>query len=349
MVEKLKQTTISPSPSPTPYPSGCSGEFDHTSSLAYSCPFRQSEERPAGTEEGTSRSEVRAGYIFFWSGRPKAWQRDARVAFAIRNEIMGRLPYPPQGINDRLMSLGLLLRGDKFTTIISAYGFPMKSSDVAKEKFYEDLPAILVTVLMVDMLIVLGDFNARIGIDHAAWQGVLSPVVSSAFGRGRRPRGCTLGRGAGSCWTMYSSGGEFERMIFAARQLQEKFQEMRIHIYTTFVDLTKAFDMVNHHELWKIMQKFGCPERFTHMVRQLHDGMTVLMFSAMLMDSYHDGHPGIHSTYRTDRHLLKSQRMQASTRVSTTTVHDLLFADDCALNTEMEDDMQRSMNLFAAG
>ncbi|VDM05850.1 unnamed protein product [Schistocephalus solidus] len=64
------------------------------------------------------------------------------------------------------------------------------------------------------------------------------------------------------------------------------------------------------------MQKFGCPERFTHMMRQLHDGMTArvtdngtvseafavtngvkqgcvlvptlfsLMFSAMLMDAY---------------------------------------------------------------
>ncbi|VDM06300.1 unnamed protein product [Schistocephalus solidus] len=41
--------------------------------------------------------------------------------------------------------------------------------------------------------------------------------------------------------------------------------------------------------------------------------------------------------------------MQAPTRVSTTTVHDLLIAYDCALQTVTEEDMQRSMNLFAAG
>nr|VZH97627.1 unnamed protein product [Spirometra erinaceieuropaei] len=62
-------------------------------------------------------------------------------------------------------------------------------------------------------------------------------------------------------------------MIFAARQLQEKCRELRTHLYSTFVDLTKTFDTVNCEGLWKIMQKFGCPQRFTRMVRQLHDGM----------------------------------------------------------------------------
>ncbi|VDM00392.1 unnamed protein product [Schistocephalus solidus] len=44
-----------------------------------------------------------------------------------------------------------------------------------------------------------------------------------------------------------------------------------------------------------------------------------LMFSAMLMDAYRDEPPWIRITYRTDGHLLNSRRMQAPTRVSTTT------------------------------
>ncbi|VDL96345.1 unnamed protein product [Schistocephalus solidus] len=91
--------------------------------------------------------EVGAGYTFFWSGRPKAEWRDAGVAFAIRNGIAGRLPCQPQGINDRLMSLRLPLRGDQFATIISAYAPRMTSSDAAKDEFYEDLHALLATVL----------------------------------------------------------------------------------------------------------------------------------------------------------------------------------------------------------
>nr|VZI50559.1 unnamed protein product [Spirometra erinaceieuropaei] len=167
-------------------------------------------------------------------------------------------------------------------------------------------------------------------------------------------------------------------MIFAVRQLQEKCQEMRTHLYSTFLDLTKAFGTVNREGLWKIMQKFGCPERFTQMVRQLHEGMLArvtdngavseafavtngvkqgcvqaptlfsLMLSAMLMDAYRDERPGIRIAYRTDGRLLNQRRMNFQSRVSTATVHELLFADDCALNTTSEEEMQRSMDLFSA-
>ncbi|BHF76586.1 hypothetical protein SprV_0501968500 [Sparganum proliferum] len=126
------------------------------------------------------------------------------------------------------------------------------------------------------------------------------------------------------------------------------------------------------------MQKFGCPERFIQMVRQLHDGMMArvtdngavseafavtngvkqgcvlaptlfsLMFSAMLMDAYRDERPGIRIAYRTDGQLLNQRRMHFQSRVSITTVHELFFADDCALNTTSEEEMQRSMDLFSA-
>nr|VZI19293.1 unnamed protein product [Spirometra erinaceieuropaei] len=103
-------------------------------------------------------------------------RRDAGVAFAIRTDIVGRLPCLPQGINDRLMSLRLpLRRGGKFATIISAYAPPMTSPDAVRDKFYEDLHALLATVSKADKLIVLGDFNARVGTDHTAWRGVLGP------------------------------------------------------------------------------------------------------------------------------------------------------------------------------
>ncbi|VDL93871.1 unnamed protein product [Schistocephalus solidus] len=137
-------------------------------------------------------------------------------------------------------------------------------------------------------------------------------------------------------------------------------------IIETTSQCSAPFDTVNRDGLWKVMQKFGCPERLTHMVHQLHDGMAArvtdngtvseaftvtngvkqgcvlaptlfsLMFSAMVLDAYLDAQPGIRFAYRTNGHLLNGRPMQASTHVSTGRVHDLLFADDCALNTVTE-------------
>ncbi|BHF64391.1 hypothetical protein SprV_0200739400 [Sparganum proliferum] len=145
-------------------------------------------------------------------------------------------------------------------------------------------------------------------------------------------------------------------IIFVASQLQEKCLEMRIHRYSTFVDLTKAHDTLNREGLGKIVQKFGCPERLTQMVRQLHDGMMArvahngvlseafavtngvkqgrvlaptlfsLMFSAILIDAYRDERPGIRVAYRTDGQLFNQRRMHFQSRASATAVHELLFA-----------------------
>ncbi|BHF69282.1 hypothetical protein SprV_0301232500 [Sparganum proliferum] len=51
----------------------------------------------------------------------------------------------------------------------------MTSPDAAKNKFYEDLHALLATVPRADKLIVLSDLDACVGTDHAAWRGVLGP------------------------------------------------------------------------------------------------------------------------------------------------------------------------------
>ena len=48
-------------------------------------------------------------------------------------------------------------------------------------------------------------------------------------------------------------------MIVATCQLQGKCLEQHRDLYTTFVDLPKAFDTVSRDGLCKTMSKFGCP------------------------------------------------------------------------------------------
>ncbi|BHF68388.1 hypothetical protein SprV_0301142200 [Sparganum proliferum] len=161
-----------------------------------------------------------------WSER---W--DGGVAFAIRNDVVGRLSCLAQGINGRLVSLRLLLRGFNFATIISAYVATMTGSDEAKSNFYEGLHAFPTSAAKVDKLTVLGDFSARVGTDYAAWRGVLGPCwlagyinnghpllrtfaehrILPTWRCGRGPPECTLDRGADSRRATFSSGGVIDR------------------------------------------------------------------------------------------------------------------------------------------
>ncbi|XP_048588402.1 craniofacial development protein 2-like [Nematostella vectensis] len=113
-------------------------------------------------------------YTFFWSGRSPVERREAGVGFAVKSSIACKLPDPPKGISDRLMTLRLPLSNDKrFATIISAYAPTMTNPDEIKDKFYEDLNNVINTVPQADKLIILGDFNARVGCDSSIWEGVI--------------------------------------------------------------------------------------------------------------------------------------------------------------------------------
>nr|VZI43853.1 unnamed protein product [Spirometra erinaceieuropaei] len=72
------------------------------------------------------------------------------------------------------------------------------------------------------------------------------------------------------------------------------------------------------------------------------------MLSASLMDAYRDKCPGIRIAYRTDGHLSSHWKMNFQSRVSTMTIPELLFADDCAFNATSERAIHRSMDFFAA-
>lgn len=166
-------------------------------------------------------------------------------------------------------------------------------------------------------------------------------------------------------------------MVFAARQLQEKCQEQNSDLYSTYVDLTKAFDTVSREGLWRIMAKYGCPTKFITIVRQLHNGMQArvqdggessepfsvsngvkqgcvlaptlfsLMFSAMLTDAFAGTDIGIGIRWRFDGSVFNLRRLQAKTKVQSDTINDFLFADDCALNATSEANMQHGVDKFS--
>ena len=52
----------------------------------------------------------------------------------------------------------------------------------------------------------------------------------------------------------------------------EKAREFQKIIYFCFIDYKKAFDCVNHNQLWKILKQMGIPDHLTYLLRNLYAG-----------------------------------------------------------------------------
>ena len=105
-------------------------------------------------------------HTFFWIGQT-AGRRDAGVAFAIADNIAGKLSSLPCGISERLIAK------ERFLSMINVYAPTMTYTDEEKEGFYEELAAVVDAVPVSDKLLILGDFNTRVGKDYRTHRRVL--------------------------------------------------------------------------------------------------------------------------------------------------------------------------------
>ena len=56
-----------------------------------------------------------------------------------------------------------------------------------------------------------------------------------------------------------------------------KAMEFQNSIYFCFIDYAKAFDCVDHNELWKILQEMGIPDHLTCLLRDLYAGQEAIV------------------------------------------------------------------------
>ena len=81
------------------------------------------------------------------------------------------------------------------------------------------------------------------------------PDAQTGFRKGRGPRDQI----ASICWII------------------EKAREFQKNIYFCFIDYTKAFDCVDHNQLWKILQEMGTPHHLTCLLRNLYAGQEAIV------------------------------------------------------------------------
>ena len=158
-------------------------------------------------------------------------------------------------------------------------------------------------------------------------------------------------------------------MIFVARQLVEKAREHGESLYVLFVDLRKAYDSVPRQALWKVLEKYGVPEKMLNVVKSFHEGMhaevrvgsTVtdrfevrnglrqgctlaptlfnIYFSAMVADwRDRSSGAGVSVLYKHGRKLVGDRT--AKSRLNEMRVTESQFADDVALYATSRDSFE---------
>ena len=168
-------------------------------------------------------------------------------------------------------------------------------------------------------------------------------------------------------------------MIFAVRQLQEKSREQREPLYLAFVDLTKAFDLVDRQSLFTVLKKVGCPPTLLALVESFHHGMQArvqydgelsgefsikrgvkqgcvlaptlfgIYFSFVFLTAYQNlcTPCGVSLLTRSDGDFFNLQRFKAKSRTKKFIIRELLYADDAAICASTSEDLQTLLNHFA--
>ena len=110
-------------------------------------------------------------YTIFWYGRSQGQKREQGVGFAIRNSI---IPFceTAVGITTRLMSLRVHTSKGPLM-IFSVYAPTLQADDEVKNIFYQLLEQEIEKVPRTETVIILGDFNARVGRAFESWNGIL--------------------------------------------------------------------------------------------------------------------------------------------------------------------------------
>ena len=122
--------------------------------------------------EGNIREDG-PGYTIFWKGKAPEEERIHGVGFAIRTHLVKQHNLIPTSISERMMTIRIPLTQDRYLTLISVYAPTLTSNDEAKAIFYSQLDHTIQAVPEHDKLVVLGDFNARVGRDHHLWEGII--------------------------------------------------------------------------------------------------------------------------------------------------------------------------------
>ena len=112
-------------------------------------------------------------YTIWYSGGEEGGKHEHGVAIATNRKLTGSVTRVVQ-VNNRIILIRIKSKHANIT-FIEAYAPTNQADDEEKEQFYSELQEVMETVPRHDVIMLLGDFNAKIGKNHKKWGRTLGP------------------------------------------------------------------------------------------------------------------------------------------------------------------------------
>ena len=132
------------------------------------------------------------------------------------------------------------------------------------------------------------------------------------------------------------------------RWVIEKTREFQKNIYFCFIDYAKAFDCVDHNELWKIMKEMGIPDHLTCLLRNLYAGQEATVRTGYGTTGWFQIGKGLRQGCILSpclfnlyiEYIMRNaglDKAQAGIRIAGRNINNLRYADDTTLMAESEE------------
>ena len=112
-------------------------------------------------------------FVFHWHGYDEGDRRQGTggVGVVLSRNAQKELAGPPAYYSPRVMSV----RFNFNLTFVSVYAPTFHAPESDKQEFYNQLQAAVDSAPRGNIVVIAGDFNARVGTNAAAWDGVMGP------------------------------------------------------------------------------------------------------------------------------------------------------------------------------
>ena len=131
----------------------------------------------------------------------------------------------------------------------------------------------------------------------------------------------------------------------------EKGREFQKNIYFCFIDYAKAFDCMDHSQLWKILKEMGIPDHLTCLLRNLYIGQEATVRTGHGTTDWFQIGKGVRQDCILSPCLLNFyaeyimrnaglEETQAGIKIAGRNINDLRYADDTTLMAESEEELK---------